>query len=284
MQTHTDARLSIKAHTSLDLDGIAVDLAALAALLEAVAETGSLQGAAERTGRSYRGAWGKISEAEERLGCRLVAKTKGHGSALTPAGSALASLVGRIERRVQALVEREMDDIDRQLRDCLQLGGARMRLACSHDLVLQQCLSEGRLAALDVRYMGSPKAVNALRASGLKVLAGMGLIGEDCAQAYQLAKVSLCLSARSDVAQRVFETAACGCAVFSDHCPDFEWLMIPGIAEWDGDDLVGTVHGILKDIPTAQAWASEAQAAMTGHSWTDRALTLLGAEAERTER
>ncbi len=163
MQGHTDARLTIRAHTSLELDSLELDLAALSSLLSAVAETGSLQGGAERTGRSYRGAWGRIREAESLLGCQLVEKTKGHGSQLTAAGLGLASLVQKIEARVQGLVQRELSDLDRELRDCLRLGEPRLRIACSHDLVMQQCLSEGRLPTLDVRFMGSPKAVSALR-------------------------------------------------------------------------------------------------------------------------
>lgn len=171
MQRDTGARLNIRAQTSLELDGGDLDLAALAALLNAVATTGSLQGGAEHTGRSYRGAWGKLSDAEQRLGCKLVDKTKGHGSLLTPAGAALASLVGRIETRVQALVERELSDIDRELRDCLQLGEPRWRLACSHDLILQQCITDDALPRFEVRFMGSPKAV-AVLLDGRAELAG----------------------------------------------------------------------------------------------------------------
>jgi len=162
MQSNADARLNIRAHTSLELDDLHIDLAALAALLNAVAETGSLQGGAERTGRSYRGAWGRIKEAESLLGCPLVDKTKGHGSVLTAAGLGVASLVQKIEARVQALVQRELSDLDRELRECLRLGEPRLRIACSHDLVMQQCISEGRLPFLDARFMGSPKAVTAL--------------------------------------------------------------------------------------------------------------------------
>ncbi|MCB1916356.1 MAG: helix-turn-helix transcriptional regulator [Rhodocyclaceae bacterium] len=163
MHSGADARLHIRAHTSLELGQGELDLAALAALLNAVADTGSLQGGAERTGRSYRGAWGRIKEAEALLGCRLVDKTKGHGSRLTPAGHGIAMLVGKIEARVHDLVQRELAVLGRELRDCLKLGEPRLRLACSHDLVLQQCIGEGRLPHLDARFMGSPKAVTALR-------------------------------------------------------------------------------------------------------------------------
>lgn len=49
-------------------------------LLTAVAETGSISGAAERMGVPYRRAWEKIHEMEERLGVALLdTKTGGSG-------------------------------------------------------------------------------------------------------------------------------------------------------------------------------------------------------------
>jgi molybdate transport system regulatory protein len=57
-------------------------------LLEAIAETGSISAAASRMGVSYRRAWDKIHECEERLGVKLVETQTGGagggGSALTP--------------------------------------------------------------------------------------------------------------------------------------------------------------------------------------------------------
>lgn len=59
-------------------------------LLEAIEETGSLSGAAERLGLHYRRAWGKIKEMEERLGVRLIDTQSGGvgggGAELTPQG------------------------------------------------------------------------------------------------------------------------------------------------------------------------------------------------------
>jgi molybdate transport system regulatory protein len=58
-------------------------------LLVAVAETGSISAAAAKMGVSYRRAWDKIHESEQRLGVKLVdtqtGGAGGGGSALTPA-------------------------------------------------------------------------------------------------------------------------------------------------------------------------------------------------------
>jgi molybdate transport system regulatory protein len=58
-------------------------------LLEAIAETGSISAAAEKMNISYRRAWEKIHESEERLGQKLVETqtggSGGGGSQLTQA-------------------------------------------------------------------------------------------------------------------------------------------------------------------------------------------------------
>ncbi len=57
-------------------------------LLEAVEETGSISAAASKMGISYRRAWEKIHESEQRLGIKLVETQTGGegggGSYLTP--------------------------------------------------------------------------------------------------------------------------------------------------------------------------------------------------------
>ncbi|OIQ51774.1 Bacterial regulatory helix-turn-helix protein, lysR family [Pseudodesulfovibrio hydrargyri] len=48
-------------------------------LLQQVEKLGSLRKASEALGMSYRRAWGKLKNAEERIGRPLVEKTKGKG-------------------------------------------------------------------------------------------------------------------------------------------------------------------------------------------------------------
>ncbi|MBI9079122.1 MAG: LysR family transcriptional regulator [Pseudodesulfovibrio sp.] len=60
-------------------------------LLQHIEELGSLRKAAEALGMSYRRAWGKLKNAEKRLGQALVEKTKGQGQRfnLSPTGKEL---------------------------------------------------------------------------------------------------------------------------------------------------------------------------------------------------
>lgn len=85
------------------------------------------------------------------------------------------------------------------------------------------------VAMLGVLYPQRVAMVGALRKAGLKVIAGAGLVYESYAQVYQDARVSLCISACGDVGQRVFETAAMGCAVVSDPCKDMAALAVRGM-------------------------------------------------------
>jgi len=60
-------------------------------LLQHIEKLGSLRKAAEELGMSYRRAWGKLKNAEERIGQPLVEKTKGKGQRfnLSPFGKEL---------------------------------------------------------------------------------------------------------------------------------------------------------------------------------------------------
>ncbi len=77
-----------KANFWIEKDGQVVLSSWRIQLLEAVAETGSISAAAAKMNISYRRAWDKIHESEERLGCKLVETqtggVAGGGSKLSP--------------------------------------------------------------------------------------------------------------------------------------------------------------------------------------------------------
>ncbi len=86
-------------------------------LLQAIDETGSLQGAARTLGISYRKAWADLKKAEECLQCQLIEKTRGgrgggrtvltaQGRGVTRAFSALhASVVQGLDQACDVFVE-----------------------------------------------------------------------------------------------------------------------------------------------------------------------------------
>lgn len=73
-------------------------------LLQSVEEHGSLKGAAEALGMSYRGAWGKIKVTEELIGRKLIERDSNRraGYHLTPFGKVLARSYGEWYREVEA--------------------------------------------------------------------------------------------------------------------------------------------------------------------------------------
>ena len=83
--------MQARANFWIEKDGKVVLSSWRVRLLEAVEETGSISAAASKMGISYRRAWEKIHECEERLGVRLVETQTGGegggGSHLTPAAT-----------------------------------------------------------------------------------------------------------------------------------------------------------------------------------------------------
>jgi hypothetical protein len=129
---------------------------------------------------------------------------------------------------------------------------------------------------IGVMYPQRWQLVNALRAAGLKVLAGTGLIYDAYRDAYHNSRISLCQSINGDVAQRVFETAMLGCVVMSDDCPDYQILHPQGL--WlidEGVSIVEQVQSILADPVSAQAQIALSQAWATPHTWGARAQTIV---------
>lgn len=106
--------MPLTAHTRLTIADDASNLpgafgAGCAALLEGVADEGSLNRAAKRMGMSYSKAWRIIREAEGHLGCELLARDGARGSALTPQGKQAIAAYRALERDIEALACTHME-------------------------------------------------------------------------------------------------------------------------------------------------------------------------------
>ncbi len=108
-------KLKPKSKVWIELDGQPVFGDGKARLLEALQDTGSIRGAAERLGMSYRGAWGRLREMERRLGEPLTVRRsggpKGGGSELTELGKELLRRYRRFRRGLNDLVDRRFERI-----------------------------------------------------------------------------------------------------------------------------------------------------------------------------
>jgi Glycosyl transferases group 1 len=135
------------------------------------------------------------------------------------------------------------------------------------------------VALLGVPYPRRQEIVASLMDAGLKVYAGMGPLYEDYAAIYQNARISLCVSAAGDVAQRVFETAAMGCAIVSDNCTDFHRL---DFQKWEhyapfetAEDAVNACKSLLDNPRTLADMAIGAQDWARPQTWDARAQVVL---------
>jgi molybdate transport repressor ModE-like protein len=141
--------------------GGAVAIGRTLALLRAVAETGSVQGAARRLGVSYRAAWGQLRTLEAALGQAPVAKTKGHGSVLTAFGARLSAELEEAQLRAAAGVEAERSRLEERIRGLFG-GPPRLRLAASHDPLLVGVVEAA--GTVDLSVSGSLDALDRLAA------------------------------------------------------------------------------------------------------------------------
>lgn len=112
------------------------------------------------------------------------------------------------------------------------------------------------VACLGVMYPRRKEIVKALIDAGLKVAWGSGLVYEAYRDVYHNSRISLCVSAVGDLAQRVFETAAMGCAILTDPLHDLmhndtgEALGLAGFAVYGNtEQAVAIAKELLQDPP-----------------------------------
>jgi hypothetical protein len=142
-------------------------------------------------------------------------------------------------------------------------------------------MREYDVAMIGVMYPHRVQLVDSLRCAGLKVLATTGLIFDQYATAYHNSRISLCVSASGDVAQRVFETAAMGCVVMTDTCADFALLRPRGLWIYNPATIADEARAILAQPRTAIANIHAAQTWVKSHTWDHRAQHLLETFAEQ---
>ncbi|WP_186383944.1 substrate-binding domain-containing protein [Methylobacterium dankookense] len=157
-----------------------LDLPDLIATLDAIERTGSVQGLADALGLSYRTAWARLQAFEAALGQPLVRKVRGHGSALTEAGRALADALSEARRSLDGALDREARALEHRLTRLVSGEAAPLRVVGSHDPLLVEAVAERTGCELSV--LGSSEAARRLLA-GQADLAGFhcGLLAPEAA-------------------------------------------------------------------------------------------------------
>jgi hypothetical protein len=150
---------------------------------------------------------------------------------------------------------------------------------------------------IGVMYPRRVEVIQALRDAGFKVRAETGLLYDEYRAAYHNSRISLCVSAAGDVAQRIFETGAMGCAILTDPLLDFgdemtnKALHLFGRATYTNpQEAVTLAHDLLGHQPQAfqveaamviesgalgEHTAKQMQANCKPHTWDARAKVIV---------
>lgn len=108
--------MPLSAHARLTISDDTRDLpgafgGGCAALLEGVADEGSLNRAAKRMGMAYSKAWRIVREAEAHLDCELLTRDGARGSRLTPEGERALKGYRELQREVDELITRRLREL-----------------------------------------------------------------------------------------------------------------------------------------------------------------------------
>ncbi|HSC00350.1 MAG TPA: LysR family transcriptional regulator, partial [Burkholderiaceae bacterium] len=109
---------------------------ALLRLLAALAQAGSLREAAQRSGVSYRAAWGALADGARLFGAPLVDMQRGRRARLSVLGQRVLAADERVRADLGEHFERLRAEIPRLLADALPGARPHLALHASHDLAL----------------------------------------------------------------------------------------------------------------------------------------------------
>lgn len=131
---------------------------------------------------------------------------------------------------------------------------------------------------IGVMYPKRWELVNAMRAAGLKVFAGTGLIYDAYRDAYHNSRVALVSSACGDLPIRLFEGAGMGCAVLCDEIRDLRKLdVVPPAVEYLTADKAVEFAKDIANLPSALGEERAAFSALWAkyHTWDKRAQVIV---------
>lgn len=133
-------------------------------LLSAVAEAGSIQGAARAMGTSYRHLWGRLKHWEATLGHALVVWQRGQPARLTPLAERLLWAERQARVRMAPHIEALRSELQHVLAQALDGTRQVLRIDASHDLLLPALQEQAAARGLHVelRFAGSLDALRSL--------------------------------------------------------------------------------------------------------------------------
>ncbi|MFN4120120.1 substrate-binding domain-containing protein [Acidovorax sp.] len=168
----------VQLHYTLSRDaGNALIRNPLPELLQAVAERGSISGAARGLDLSYRHVWGALKRWEEQLGGELIVWGKGQSAQLSEFGTKLLWAERQAQARLAPQIAALHADLERAFAVAFDPDAHVLTLYASHDDALATLRAHAAQPGsasplhLDIRFVGSVDAIRALN-EGRCTLAG----------------------------------------------------------------------------------------------------------------
>ena len=152
-------------------------------LLHAVQETGSISGAARRSGLSYRHVWGELKRWENELGNELLVWERGTSARLSEFGTKLLWAERQAQARLSPQIDSLRADLERAFAVAFDDHAHVLTLYASHDDALSALRNHAALEHqlhLDIRFTGSVDAIRALN-EGRCVMAGFHVVHQPSA-------------------------------------------------------------------------------------------------------
>lgn len=137
-----------------------IDLVWLSQLLKDIDHGNSLISASEKSGASYRSAWGKMNDVEEALGTPLITRTKGHGSKLTKVGEFLIRFVEEMQDAYLESGSSYQEILFKEIKKIQKTEIVKWKFLSSSDSIIQKAASE--VKGFDLKISGSGESLERL--------------------------------------------------------------------------------------------------------------------------
>jgi molybdate transport repressor ModE-like protein len=137
-----------------------IDLVWLSQLLKDIDHGNSLISASEKSGTSYRSAWGKMNDVEEALGMPLITRTKGHGSKLTKVGEFLIRFIEEMQDAYLESGSSFQEILFKEIKKIHKSDVVKWKFLSSSDSIIQRAASE--VKGFDLKISGSGESLERL--------------------------------------------------------------------------------------------------------------------------
>lgn len=132
------------------------------------------------------------------------------------------------------------------------------------------------VALVGVIYPARQRFFDAIKRLPIKYFFGPGFVYDEYRSIYHQTRIAISLSVKRDVGQRIFETAAMGCLVLTDDCPDLKDLQVAGMAIYPHEAAaLQMIPQILANPTNAEKMIERSTQWAKPHTWDARGRVII---------